>query len=58
MKRITCFTESLGGGGNLARYICTVEEYFERNKQYNVKTKGLSIQDKKNSFFPFLMTVL
>lgn len=34
-------------GGNPARYICTVEEYYERNKQYNLKTKGLSIPDKK-----------
>lgn len=34
-------------GGNPARYICTVEEYYERNKQYDVKTKGLSIPDKK-----------
>lgn len=34
-------------GGNPAHYICTVEEYYERNKQYDVKTKGLSIPDKK-----------
>ena len=34
-------------GGNPARYICTVKEYYERNKQYNLKTKGLSIPDKK-----------
>lgn len=34
-------------GGNPARYICTVEEYYERNKEYNLKTKGLSFQDKK-----------
>ena len=34
-------------GGNPARYICTVEEYYERNKQYNLKTKGLSLPDKK-----------
>lgn len=34
-------------GGNPARYICTVEEYYERNKKYNLKTKGLSPQDKK-----------
>lgn len=35
-------------GGNPARYICTVEEYYERNKQYNVNTKGLSWKEKKN----------
>lgn len=34
-------------GGNPARYICTVEEYYERNKKYNVGTKGLSPQEKK-----------
>ena len=34
-------------GGNPARYICTTEEYYERNKQYNIKTKSLSFQDKK-----------
>lgn len=27
-------------GGNPARYLCTVDEYYERNKQYNVSTKG------------------
>jgi len=35
-------------GGNPARYICTVEEYYERNKQYNVNTKGLSWKEKNN----------
>lgn len=34
-------------GGNPARYICTTEEYYERNKQYDVKTKGLSYSDKR-----------
>lgn len=34
-------------GGNPARYICTTEEFYERNKQYNVNTKGLTRQDKK-----------
>lgn len=34
-------------GGNPARYICTVEEYYERNKKYNLKTKVFSPQDKK-----------
>lgn len=34
-------------GGNPARYICTTEEYYERNKLYNTKTKGLNYQDKK-----------
>lgn len=35
-------------GGNPARYLCTIEEYYERNKQYNVKTKGLIRKEKKN----------
>ena len=26
-------------GGNPARYICTTEEYYERNKQYDIGTK-------------------
>lgn len=34
-------------GGNPARFICSVEEYYERNKEYNLKTKGLSLPDKK-----------
>lgn len=34
-------------GGNPARYLCTIEEYYERNKQYNVKTKGLIRKEKK-----------
>lgn len=34
-------------GGNPARYICTTEEFYERNKKYNVGTYGLSPQEKK-----------
>ena len=34
-------------GGNPARYICTTEEYYERNKKYDVGTKGLSNEEKK-----------
>jgi len=34
-------------GGNPARYICTTEEFYERNKKYNVGTKGLSKLEKK-----------
>ena len=33
--------------GNPAKYICTTEEYYERNLQYDIKTKGLNYQDKK-----------
>lgn len=28
-------------GGNPAKVLCSVEEYFERNIQYNVHTKGI-----------------
>ena len=34
--------------GNPAKYVCTVEEYIERNKIYNTGTKGLSYDAKKN----------
>lgn len=33
-------------GGNPARYICTTEEYYERNKQYNVNTQKLTKKNK------------
>ena len=33
--------------GNPAKYICTVEEYIERNKKYKLGTKGLSFEEKK-----------
>lgn len=33
--------------GNPARFICTTEEYYERNKEYNVGTKGLTKGEKK-----------
>lgn len=34
-------------GGNPARFICTTEEFYEHNKKYNERTKGLSFKDKK-----------
>lgn len=34
--------------GNPARIICTIEEYYERNKQWDIKTKRMTISDKKN----------
>lgn len=34
-------------GGNPAKYICTTEEYYERNKKFNVGTKGISKKRKK-----------
>ena len=34
-------------GGNPARYICTTEEYYEKNKRFNVNTKGKKSLEKK-----------
>ena len=34
-------------GGNPAKYICTVEEYYQRNKKYNIGTKGMSFAEKR-----------
>lgn len=34
-------------GGNPARYICTTEEYYEKNKKYDVSTKGMKKAEKK-----------
>ena len=33
--------------GNPAKFVCTVEEYIERNAKYNMGTKGLSHEEKK-----------
>lgn len=34
-------------GGNPARFLCTVDEFIEKNLVYNVHTKGLNAADKK-----------
>ncbi len=34
-------------GGNPARYICTTEEFYEKNKQFNLSTKGKTTKEKK-----------
>jgi acetyltransferase-like isoleucine patch superfamily enzyme len=39
--------------GNPAKYICTVEEYFQRNAKYNIRTKSLHGRRKKE----FLLSV-
>lgn len=33
--------------GNPAKIICTIDEYYNKNKVYNVKTKGLSEKTKR-----------
>lgn len=44
-------TKSIPSGvvvaGNPAKYICTIEEYYNRNKQFNMKTKGMDDMQKK-----------
>lgn len=35
-------------GGNPARIICKIDEYIKRNLKFDVKTSGLSYNDKKN----------
>ena len=35
-------------GGNPARYICTTEEYYEKNKKFNVGTKGKDLAEKRS----------
>ena len=34
-------------GGNPAHIICSFENYYEKNKHYNIGTKGLSSEAKK-----------
>lgn len=34
-------------GGNPAKIICTIEEYYERNKKWDLKSKSLSSSQKK-----------
>ena len=34
-------------GGNPAKFICTTDEYIERNTKYNTGTKGLSNEEKR-----------
>lgn len=45
-------TKSIPSGiviaGNPARYVCSIQDYIEKNKQYNVETKHLSTREKKN----------
>ena len=33
--------------GNPARFICTVDEYIEKNLKYNLNTKEMSAKEKK-----------
>lgn len=44
-------TKSIPSGvvvaGNPAKYVCTIGEYYEKNKRFNTKTKGLSDSEKK-----------
>lgn len=33
--------------GNPAKVVCTIQEYYERNKQWDIHTKGLGLNVKK-----------
>lgn len=33
--------------GNPARYICSIEDYIERNNKYNTNSKGMPVEEKK-----------
>lgn len=35
-------------GGNPAKFICTIEDFYERNKKYDLQTKTLSKSEKKD----------
>ena len=35
-------------GGNPAKYICSIEEYFERNKRFNLDSKLMSASQKRD----------
>lgn len=39
--------ENMVVAGNPARIICTVEEYYERNKKWDLHSKGMTGTDKK-----------
>ena len=34
-------------GGNPAKFICTTEEFYQRNKKYNLGTKKMTREEKK-----------
>lgn len=44
-------TKSIPSGvvvaGNPSKIICTIEDFYDRNKKYNMKTKGLNSNEKK-----------
>ncbi len=35
-------------GGNPAKVICTTDEYYEKNKKFDLETAGLSYEEKKS----------
>lgn len=45
-------TKSIPNGvvvaGNPAKFVCTTDQYIERNGKYNVRTKGLTSRNKRN----------
>lgn len=41
------YSDNVVIGGNPARIICSLDEYLEKNSNYNVNSKGLSPDQKK-----------
>lgn len=39
--------ENVVVGGNPARFLCTIDDYIERNLAYNTNSKGMSRKEKK-----------
>lgn len=35
--------------GNPGKIICTVDEYYNRNKKWDIRTKGFSYEEKKKT---------
>lgn len=35
-------------GGNPAKYLCTIDEFYERNKQFDMHTKGMDPKSKRD----------
>ncbi len=35
-------------GGNPAKYICSTDDFYHKNEKYNLATKGMSYEEKKD----------
>lgn len=41
------FMDNVVIGGNPAHVLSSIEEYYDKNKRYNMNTKGMNRKDKK-----------